>query len=99
METTGGFTSSGSTILNNFIDSNATVDLVSSADQQNARTRVATTFQGSLSDRAPNSGTRGFGDHHTGAPYFAYQRHPEQGTNSGFRNDSYGGSDGNLWIK
>jgi hypothetical protein len=99
METTGGFTSSGSTILNNFIDSNATVDLVSSAESQNARTRVATTFQGSLSDRAPNSGTRGFGDHHTGAPYFAYQRHPEAGTNSGFRNDSYGGSDGNLWIK
>ena len=99
METTGGFTSSGSTILNNFIDTNATVDTVSSADQQNARTRVATTFEGSISDRAPNTGTRGFGDHHTGASYFAYQRHPEQGNNSGFRNDAYGGTDGNLWIK
>lgn len=99
METTGGFTSSGSTILNNFIDTNATVDTVSSAQDQNERTRVATTFEGSISDRAPNSGTRGFGDHHTGASYFAYQRHPEQGSQSGFRNDAYGGSDGNLWIK
>ena len=99
MESTGGFTSSGSTILNNFIDTNATVDLVNSADQQNARTRLATSFEGSISDRNPNTGTRGFGDHHTSAPYFAYQRHPEQGNNSGFRNDAYGGSDGNLWIK
>jgi hypothetical protein len=99
MESTGGFTSSGSTILNNFIDTNATVDLVNSAELQNARTRVATTFEGSISDRNPNSGTRGFGDHHTGSPYFAYQRHPESGNNSGMRNDSYGGTDGNLWIK
>jgi len=99
MESTGGFTSSGSTILNNFIDTNATVDLVNSADQQNARTRVATTFEGSISDRNPNTGTRGFGDHHTGSPYFAYQRHPEAGNNSGMRNDAYGGTDGNLWIK
>jgi len=99
MESTGGFTSSGSTILNNFIDTNATVDLVNSADQQNARTRVATSFEGSISDRNPNTGTRGFGDHHTSAPYFAYQRHPESGNNSGFRNDAYGGTDGNLWIK
>ena len=99
METTGGFTSSSGTILNNFIDTNATVDLVSSAQDQNARTRVATSFEGSLSDRNPNTGTRGFGDHHTAPSYFAYQRHPEQGSNSGFRNDSYGGSDGNLWIK
>jgi hypothetical protein len=99
MESTGGFTSSGSTILNNFIDTNATVDLVNSAEQQNARTRVATTFEGSISDRNPNTGTRGFGDHHTAPAYFAYQRHPEQGNNSGFRNDAYGGSDGNLWIK
>ncbi len=100
METTGGFTSSSSTTLNAFIDTNATVDLVSSANTQNARTRVATSFQGSFSDRDPNSGTRGFGDHHTGGgSYFAYQRHPESGGNSGFRNDVYGGSDGNLWIK
>ena len=99
MESTGGFTSSGSTILNNFIDTNATVDLVNSADQQNARTRVATSFEGSISDRNPNTGTRGFGDHHTGSPYFAYQRHPEAGNNSGMRNDAYGGTDGNLWIK
>jgi len=100
LETTGGFTSSAGTIRNMFVDSNATVDTVSSADQQNERTRVSTTFEGSISDRNPNSGTRGFGDHHTsGGTYFAYQRHPEQGSNSGFRNDALGGSDGYLWIK
>jgi hypothetical protein len=99
METTGGFTGSSGTTLNNFIDSNATVDLVNAASNQNERTRVALTFEGSFSDRNPNSGTRGFGDHHTGSSYFAYQRHPEAGDQSGFRNDSYGASDGNLWIK
>lgn len=99
METTGGFTGSSGTTLNNFIDSNATVDLVNAASNQNERTRVALTFEGSISDRNPNTGTRGFGDHHTGSSYFAYQRHPESGDQSGFRNDAYGASDGNLWIK
>ena len=100
LETTGGFTSSAGTIRNMFVDSNATVDTVSSASDQNERTRVSTTFEGTISDRAPNTGTRGFGDHHTsGGTYFAYQRHPEQGSNSGFRNDALGGSDGYLWIK
>lgn len=100
LETTGGFTSSAGTTRNMFVDSNATVDTVSSASNQNERTRVTTTFEGSISDRDPNTGTRGFGDHHTsGGTYFAYQRHPEQGNNSGFRNDALGGSDGYLWIK
>lgn len=100
LETTGGFTESAGTIRNMFVSSNATVDTVSSAEVQNARTIVSTTFEGTLDDRAPNTGTRGFGDHHTsGGTYFAYQRHPEQGNNSGFRNDALGGSDGYLWIK
>lgn len=85
---------------NNFISSAATVDLVSSASDQDARTYVALTYEGSLSNRDPNTGTRGFGDHHTGgADYFAYQRHPEQGGNCGFKSDSMGSSDGYLWIK
>lgn len=85
---------------NNFISSNATVDVVSSASDQDARTFVALSFEGSLSNRDPNTGTRGFGDHHTGgADYFAYQRHPEQGNNCGFKSDSMGSSDGYLWIK
>ena len=83
---------------NMFISSNATIDLVSSAQDQNARTICSTTFEGSLSDRGPNTGTRGLGDHHTGVPYFAYCRHPEN-TNPGFRQDTMGQSDGYLWIK
>lgn len=89
-----------STGKNNFISSSATVDVVSSASDQDARTYVALTFEGSISNRDPNTGTRGFGDHHTGgADYFAYQRHPEQGGNCGFKSDSMGSSDGYLWIK
>jgi hypothetical protein len=89
-----------STGKNNFISSSATVDLVSSASDQDARTYVALTFEGSISNRDPNTGTRGFGDHHTGgADYFAYQRHPEQGGNCGFKSDAMGSSDGYLWIK
>ena len=85
---------------NVFIQSEATVDLLSSASNDNPRTRVSTTYQGGLSDRGPNSGTRGFGDHHTsGGTYFAYGRHPEQGNNCGFRSDSNGASNGYLWVK
>ena len=85
---------------NVFIQSEATVDLLSSASDDNPRTRVSTTYQGGLSDRGPNSGTRGFGDHHTsGGTYFAYGRHPEQGNNCGFRSDSNGASNGYLWVK
>ena len=83
---------------NMFISSNATIDSVSSAQDQNARTICSTTYEGTLSDRAPNSGTRGLGDHHTGVPYFAYCRHPES-SNPGFRQDTLGQSDGYLWIK
>ena len=85
---------------NVFISSIATVDLLSSASNDNPRTRISTTYQGSLSDRGPNSGTRGFGDHHTsGGTYFAYGRHPESGNNCGFREDSNGASNGYLWVK
>ena len=85
---------------NVFIDSNATVDLLSSASNQNARTRISNSYEGSLDDRGPNTGTRGFGDHHTsGGTYFAYGRHPESGNNCGFREDSLGASNGYLWVK
>ena len=85
---------------NMFVDSNATMDGLSSASNQNERTRVSTTFEGSISDRGPNTGTRGFGDHHTsGGTYFAWGRHPEQNNNCGFRADSLGSSNGYLWIK
>jgi hypothetical protein len=83
-----------------FIDSAATVNLVNSANEQNARTRISNTFEGGLSDRDPNTGTRGFGDHHTsGGTYFAWGRHPESGNNCGFREDALGASDGYLWVK
>ena len=85
---------------NMFISNGATVDLQSSASNQNNRTRVSTSFEGSISDRNPNSGTRGFGDHHTSAgTYFAWGRHPEEGNNCGFREDNLGASDGYLWVK
>ena len=85
---------------NVFIDSNATVDLLDSAQNENARTRISNSYEGSLDDRNPNTGTRGFGDHHTsGGTYFAYGRHPEQGSNCGFREDTNGSSNGYLWVK
>ena len=83
-----------------FISTSATVHLEQSADQDNNRTRVSTSFEGSISDRNPNSGTRGFGDHHTSSgTYFAWGRHPEEGNNCGFREDNLGASDGYLWVK
>lgn len=97
--------SNGSGPKNMFVDSNATVDLVSSADGDvgpgdNNRTRVSTTYEGSISDRGPNGGTRGFGDHHTsGGTYFAWGRHPEYGGNCGFREDNLGEANGWLWVK
>ena len=84
---------------NTFISSSATVHLEQSADQDNNRTRLSTTFEGSIGDLNPNNGTRGFGDHHTNSSYFAWGRHPEQGNNCGFRQDSLGQSDGYLWVK
>lgn len=90
----------GNPAKNMFVDSNATADLAASASNQNARTRVSTSYEGSISDRGPNTGTRGFGDHHTsGGTYFAYGRHPEQGNNCGFRSDNLGASNGYLWLK
>lgn len=90
----------GNPAKNMFVDSAATADLSSSASNQNARTRVSTTYEGSISDRGPNTGTRGLGDHHTsGGTYFAYGRHPEQGNNCGFRSDNLGASNGYLWLK
>lgn len=83
-----------------FVDRNASVDLVSSASSQNERTRVTLTYEGGLDDRGPNTGTRGFGDHHTsGGTYFAWGRHPEDGGNCGFREDNLGASNGYLWVK
>jgi len=83
-----------------FVDSNASVNLNDSASDQNERTRVTLSYQGGISDRNPNTGTRGFGDHHTsGGTYFAWGRHPESGGNCGFREDSLGASDGYLWVK
>jgi hypothetical protein len=83
-----------------FVSSAATVDLVSSASNQDARTNVTLTYEGGISNRDPNTGTRGFGDHHTsGGTFFAWGRHPEDGNNCGFREDSLGASNGYLWIK
>ena len=83
-----------------FVDTSATVHLEQSASNNNPRTRVSTSYEGGLSDRNPNTGTRGFGDHHTsGGTYFAWGRHPESGNNCGFREDSLGASDGFLWVK
>ena len=85
---------------NVFIDSQATVNLLDSAQNENARTRISNSYEGSLDDRNPNSGTRGFGDHHTsGGTYFAWGRHPESGGNCGFREDTNGASNGYLWVK
>ena len=85
---------------NVFIDSQATVDLLDSAQNENARTRISNSYEGNLDDRNPNTGTRGFGDHHTsGGTYFAWGRHPESGGNCGFREDTNGASNGYLWVK
>ena len=100
LEMTGSSTGGYTGPYDMFVSSLATVDLVSSANTDNERTRLSTTYEGPLDDRDPNEGTRGFGDHHTGgATFFAYQRHPEQGDNSGFRSETRGGSDGHLWVK
>jgi hypothetical protein len=56
-------------------------------------------YEGPLTQLAPNTGTRGMGHHHQDATWFAWQRHPEQGTNPGCRSDACGSGDGHLWIK
>ena len=99
LQTDGSWSSDNSHFPNMFVDSNATMNATDHAFNQNARTRVSTTFEGSLSDRSPNNGTRGFGDHHTDPEFFAWVRHPEQGGNNGFRQDSRGQASGFLWVK
>ena len=56
---------------------------------------------GSLIQLAPNTGTRGLGHHHdsTYSWSMAYQRHPEQGSNPGCRNDAKASGNGHLWIR
>ncbi len=63
--------------------------------------RCTGTFEGSLVQLTPNTGTRGLGHHHdySYAWSMAYQRHPEQGSNPGCRNDNRGSGDGHLWVK
>lgn len=99
METTGTWSGSGPAGISQFHSRTATLDLVQSANAENARTLCATYYEGEFVDREPNTGTRGFGDHHTGAPYFAYVRHPEEGNNYGFKSDAYGSTSGHLWVK
>ena len=52
--------------VNHFFPYAMTIDLLSSASNQNARTNIALQYEGQFSDRNPNTGTRGMGDHHTG---------------------------------
>lgn len=86
--------------INQFFPFAMTIDLLSSASGQNARTNVALQYEGQFNDRNPNTGTRGMGDHHTGGTtYFAYGRHPEQGNQCGFRQDSLGEANGWFWVK
>jgi hypothetical protein len=86
--------------INQFFPYAMTIDLLSSASNQNARTNVALQYEGQFNNRNPNTGTRGMGDHHTGGTtYFAYGRHPEQGNQCGFRQDSLGEANGWFWVK
>ena len=70
-----------------------------SANGVNDKTICSNTFEGSLTDTGPNTGTRGLGDHHTNVNFFAWVRHPESGGNPGFRQDTRGNSSGYLWVK
>ena len=86
--------------INQFFPYAMTIDLLSSASGQNARTNIALQYEGQFNDRNPNTGTRGMGDHHTGGTtYFSYGRHPEQGNQCGFRQDSLGEANGWFWVK
>ena len=63
--------------------------------------RCAGSFEGSIVQFTPNTGTRGLGHHHdhSYAWSMAYQRHPEGGNNSGCKSDAKGSGSGHLWIK
>ncbi len=84
---------------NMFVSTSATWSSTDHANSDNERTRVSTSFEGSISDQNPNSGTRGLGDHHTNNNYFAWVRHPEASGNPGFRQDTRGAASGYLWVK
>jgi hypothetical protein len=83
-----------------FCSSSCIFDAVSSVNSGPCAL-CASSFEGTLVQLTPNSGTRGLGHHHdsTFAWTMAWQRHPEQGTNSGCRNDVRDGGDGRLWVK
>ena len=63
--------------------------------------RCTGSFEGSLVQLQPNSGTRGLGHHHDDTyPWsMAYQRPPEQSGQFGCRNDAKGSGDGRLWVR
>jgi hypothetical protein len=63
--------------------------------------RCTGTVSGTLVQLTPNTGTRGLGHHHdTSYPWsMAYQRHPEEGSNPGCRNDAKGSGNGHLWVR
>jgi len=83
-----------------FVSSQASVNLEESVSGQRANVANSYSVNAGLSQRQPNTGTRGFGDHHTsGGTFFAWGRHPEQGNNCGFREDNLGSSDGYLWVR
>jgi len=83
-----------------FISSQASVNLEDSVSGQRANVANSYSVNAGLSQRHPNSGTRGFGDHHTsGGTFFAWGRHPEERNNCGFREDNLGSSDGYLWVR
>ena len=84
---------------NIFCVSEADFNAVDSAQHNNNRTRCSTTYEGSISDLGPNTGTRGFGHHHDGCTWWGYQRHPESGSNCGFKSDCGGSMNGYLWVK
>jgi hypothetical protein len=54
-------------------------------------------FENAAALQRPNHGTRGMGLHYGGGN-FGYQRHPEEGNNCGFKDDSCGSGDGQLWV-
>ena len=93
------WSSNNSYPANNFVSRTAQWSATDHANSENERTRVSTSFEGTISDRNPNSGTRGLGDHHTGTDYFAWVRHPESSGNNGFRQDTRGTASGYLWVK
>jgi hypothetical protein len=98
MEATTGFSAGAKNV---YISSSATMNSMASATDMPQRCNVAISYSANqaLEMQGPNTGTRGFGHHHTGNGIFAWGRHPEEGNNCGFRADSMGASDGFLWVR